>query len=330
VLVFSPITQCAKGVTVWSRKRAGVAGVGAVAGIAAAVVCLSATAAPATVVPAGSGAVAAATPAVTTVSAVAAGPVVALGDSYTAGNLLPLDLAARPLGCARSTQAYPYRVASALKATLVDAACTAAGVQAMTGAQSTYLGTNPPQLNVLAPDDALVMLTLGGDDMGFWSTLDTCMKLSVTDLFGSPCERHFTAGGTDQLAARVTAEASQVSTILADIRARAPLARIVVVGYPDLFPQHGGCWPAVPITSGDIAYLRSIEVQLNAMLAADAAAAGDTFVDTYTPTIGHDFCQSAQVKDVEGLIPTSLAYPFHPNTRGQAAMAAAVLAAIGA
>jgi lysophospholipase L1-like esterase len=315
---------------VWSRKRAGLAGVGAVAGIAAVVVCLSATAAPAMVVPAGSAAVAAAAPAVATVSAVAAGPVVALGDSYTAGNLLPLDLAARPLGCARSTRAYPDRVAAALKATLVDAACTAAGVQAMTGAESTYLGTNPPQLNALAPGDALVMLTLGGDDMGFWSTLDTCMELSVTDLFGSPCERHFTVGGTDQLAARVRAEAPQVSTVLAEIRARAPLARIVVVGYPDLFPQHGGCWPTVPITSGDIAYLRSIEVQLNAMLAADAAAAGDTFVDTYTPTIGHDFCQSAQVKDVEGLIPTSLAYPFHPNTRGQAAMAAAVLAAIGA
>jgi hypothetical protein len=31
---------------------------------------------------------------------------------------------------------------------------------------------------------------------------------------------------------------------------------------------------------------------------------------------------------VEGLVPTSLAYPFHPNARGQAVMAAAVLAAI--
>jgi lysophospholipase L1-like esterase len=333
VLVFSAVTLCVKGVTVWSRKRVGLAGAGAVAGIAA-VVCLSVTPALAMPVPAGSGAVTAGAAVVTADSvaapAVAAGPIVALGDSYTAGNLLPLDLSARPLGCARSTQAYPARVASALKATLVDAACTGAGVQAMTGAESTYLGTNPPQLNALAPDDALVMLTLGGDDMGFSSTLDTCMTLSVTDLFGSPCERHFASGGTDQLAARVTAEAARVSAVLADIRARAPRARIVVVGYPDLFPQHGGCWPTVPITSGDIAYLRSIELQLNAMLAADAAAAGDTFADTYTPTIGHDFCQSAQVKDVEGLVPTSLAYPFHPNARGQAAMAAAVLAAIRA
>jgi lysophospholipase L1-like esterase len=350
----SGVTLCMKGVTVWSRKRVGLAaaGAGAVAAIATAVVCLTATAAPAALVtpvarvaqaaaPANPASAAlpgvAAAPGVPAAPGVAAavasgpvvaGPVVALGDSYTAGDLLPLNLKATPLGCARSAQAYPTLVANALKAILVDAACTGAGVQDMASAQQTYLGTNSPQLNVLAPDDAVVMLTLGGDDMGFWSTLDTCMELSVTDLFGSPCERHFTSGGTDQLTARIAAEAAKITTVLADIRARAPRARIVVVGYPDLFPQRGGCWPAVPITSGDIAYLRSLEIQLNAMLAADAAAEGDTFADTYTPTIGHDFCQSAKVKDVEGLIPTSLAYPFHPNARGQAAMAAAVLAAL--
>jgi lysophospholipase L1-like esterase len=318
---------------VWSRKRLGLTGAGTVAGVAVAVICLSA-AAPANPVStarvamgihlAGSAAAAAAA----AVPAAPTGPVVALGDSYTAGDLLPLDLAATPLGCARSTRAYPVLVASALKATLVNAACTGAGVADMTGAQSTHLGTNPAQLNALAPDDALVMLTLGGDDMGFWSTLNTCMELSITGLFGSPCKDHFTSGGTDQLAARVTAQEAKMTTVLAGIRARAPQARIAVVGYPDVFPQSGGCWPAVPITSGDVAYLRSIEVQLNAMLAASATAAGATFADTYTPTIGHDVCQSARVKEVEGLVPTSLAYPFHPNASGQAAMAAAVLAAL--
>ena len=330
VLRFSLITLCEKGVTVWSRKRVGLAAAGAVAGIAAVLVGLSATAAPALPDPAArTAAVApAAADAVDAASSAVAGPVVALGDSYTGGELFPLDLTATPLGCARSAAAYPARVASALKATLVDAACQGAGVQDMTGAQQTYYGTNPPQLNALAPGDSLVMLTLGGDDLGFWSTLDTCMRLSITDLFGAPCQRRFTSGGTDQLAAKVTAETARISAVLAAIRARAPQARIVLVGYPDLFPRRGGCWPAVPITNGDIAYLRSIELQLNAMLAADARAAGDTFVDTYTPTIGHDFCQSPSVKDVEGLIPTSLAYPFHPNARGQAAMAAAVLAAL--
>ena len=335
VLRFSLLTLCLKGVTVWSRKQVASAGVGAVAVIAATLVGLWTTAAPAAPVTAARAAAktqvtlaAQDAAAVTARSAVATGPIVALGDSYTAGNLLPLDLTARPLGCTRSARAYPVLVASALKASLVDAACGGAGVQYMAGAQPTSLGTNPPQLNALAADDSVVMLTLSGDDMGFWSTLDTCMELSVTDLFGSPCERHFTSGGADQLAAKVTAETGKIAAVLAAIRARAPLARILVVGYPDLFPQQGGCWPKVPITRGDIAYLRSTELLLNAMLAGDASAAGATYVDTYTPTIGHDICQSASVKDVEGLVPTSLAYPFHPNARGQAAMAAAVLAAL--
>ncbi len=260
------------------------------------------------------------------------GPVVALGDSYTAGDLLPMSLTSRPFGCLRSSDAYPDEVAKALGAfdDFIDAACTGAGVEEMSQPQPTYLGTNPPQLSVLAPGDSVVMLTLGGDDMGFMNGLDTCMKLSVTDPFGSPCESHFTSGGTDQLAAKVAAEGPKIVTVLDEIHARAPRARILLVGYPDLFPQQGGCWPLVPITDSDISYLRGIETQLNAMLAGAARAAGATFVNTYTPTIGRDFCQSSSVKDVEGLVPTSLAAPFHPNARGQAIIAGLVLATLRA
>jgi lysophospholipase L1-like esterase len=253
---------------------------------------------------------------------------VALGDSYTAGALLPSDLAARPLGCLRSAKAYPVLVAAALGASLTDAACSSAGIADMTAAQRTDLGTNRPQLDALARDDSVVLLTLGGDDLGFENVLDECMELSFTDPWGSPCQAHYTSGGTDQLAALVKAEAPRMTAVLSDIAARAPQARIVVVGYPDMFPLGGGCWPAVPITDGDIGYLRGIELQLNAMLAADARAAGATFVNTYTPTIGHDFCQPETNRDVEGVLPGSLSLPFHPNARGQAAIGGAVLAAL--
>jgi len=260
------------------------------------------------------------------------GPVVALGDSYTAGALVPLDSRAKPPGCLRSTKAYPALVAHALRVPLREAACASAGIKEMTGAQrtylGTYLGTNPAQLTALAPDDRLVLLTLGGDDMGFLNVLKECVKLSFTRPWGSPCEAHYAPGGHDQLAAGVTAEAPKMARILAAIEARAPRARIVVVGYPAMFPQSGGCWPAVPITHGDVAYLRGIEVKVNAMLAAAAKAAGATFVNTYAPTTGHDFCTPESVRDVEGLVPGSLALPFHPNARGQQAMANAVLAAI--
>jgi lysophospholipase L1-like esterase len=349
------VTLCAKGATVRISRRVWLTGTGALAASMIAAACLAAPAvggiqpppgtsiAARAVAPATSSAgVLAGTAHTTTAGALAAapatasgavppassGPMVALGDSYTAGALLPTDLRARPLGCLRSTKGYPELVAAALGASLTDVACESAGVRDMTAAQRTSIGTNPPQLNALAPDDSLVVLTLTGDDIGFMNVLDECMELSFTDPWGSPCRAHYTGGGTDQLAALVRAEGPRMAAVLADIAARAPQARIVVVGYPDMFPLSGGCWPAVPITDGDVAYLRGIELQLNAMLAADARAADVTFVNTYTPTIGHDFCQPERIRDVEGLLPGSLALPFHPNARGQAAIAAAVLAAV--
>ena len=67
----------------------------------------------------------------------------------------------------------------------------------MTAAQKTDIGTNQAQLNALAPDDSLVVLTLGGDDLGFMNVLDECMELSFTDPWGSPCRAHYAGGGTD-------------------------------------------------------------------------------------------------------------------------------------
>jgi lysophospholipase L1-like esterase len=259
------------------------------------------------------------------------GPIVALGDSYTSGDLLPLSLSTPP-GCLRSSVDYARLVAKALSDSsgLVNASCSSAGVADMTSAEHTSAGQNPPQVNSLSANDALVMLTLGGDDLGFLNVLDKCMALSWRNLFGSPCRSYYDSGGTDKLAALVAAEAPRIAAVLTEIHAKAPGARVVLVGYPDLFPQQGGCWPVVPITNGDIGYLRGIEVKLNAMLAAEAKATGTTFVDTYDPTIGHDFCASANVRDVEGLIPATLTAPFHPNARGQAAMATQVLKVLAA
>ena len=310
------VTLCMKGATVRIPGRVWLTGVGALAATMIAAACLAGPAVGGVQPPPGAP------------IAALSGPMVALGDSYTAGALLPTDVRARPLGCLRSTGAYPVLVAAALGASLTDVACASAGVGNMTAAQRTGIGTNAPQLNALASDDSLVVLTIGGDDIGFMNVLDECMELSFTDPWGSPCQAHYTSGGTDQLAALVKAEAPRMTAVLSDVATRAPLARIVVVGYPDIFPLSGGCWPAVPITDGDIGYLRGIELQLNSMLAADARAAGATFVNTYTPTIGHDFCQPEAIRDVEGLLPGSWALPFHPNARGQAAIAAAVLAAL--
>jgi lysophospholipase L1-like esterase len=255
---------------------------------------------------------------------------VSLGDSYTAGPLIP-DLTGSPAGCARSTHSYPFLVAAAdSAASFTDVSCQGADTSNMTHSESVPLGSNPPQDNALSSSTTLVTLQIGGNDINFSNIIINCTTLSITDPFGAPCKKHYTSGGKDRLKEAIEATAPKVAADLRGIHADAPNARVLLVGYPVILPNSGdGCWPVVPIAFGDVPYLRGVEQELNAMLATEAAANNATFVDTYTASIGHDVCQAPGVKWVEGLIPTSPAAPFHPNALGEKSMAKQVLAALG-
>lgn len=248
---------------------------------------------------------------------------VALGDSYTSGPLIPDQVDA---ACGRSNRNYPSLVAQRLRGTeLTDVSCGGATTAEMWKAQ----GGNPPQLDALSRRTSLVTVQIGGNDIGFGSIISTCAGAAVSDPTGSPCEEHYSAGGTDRLRAAVEAAAPKVDAVLDAIRHRAPRARVVVVGYPALLPDSGaGCRPAVPFADGDFAYLRDTGKRLNAMLARRAKAAHATYVDTYTPTVGHDMCAAPGVRWIEPLTPAAQAAPAHPNALGEQAMAAAVLKAL--
>ena len=86
--------------------------------------------------------------------------------------------------------------------------------------------------------------------------------------------------------------------------------------------------PWLPITPDDVPYLRDKEKELNGVLAADAAAAGATYVDVYGPSLGHDACQLPGVRWVEPLIPLAPAAPVHPNALGMQGMAGVLVAAM--
>ena len=255
---------------------------------------------------------------------------VALGDSYTAGPFIP-DQTGSPLGCLRSTSDYPADVATTIGASsFANVSCSGATTADMTQPQSVTLGTNPPQFGALSSSTTLVTLGIGGNDIGFYGIVKTCAEESLTNPFGSPCKNHYTAGGTDQLAQAIQNLAPKIGSMLQEIHALAPSARVFLVGYPVIVPNSGnGCWPLVPISFGDVPYLRGVELQLNAMLASEAAANGAGFVNTYADSIGHDACQAPGTKWMEGLIPTSPAAPFHPNQLGEEHMADQVIAAVG-
>ena len=253
---------------------------------------------------------------------------VSLGDSYVAGPLIPVQSGGL---CLRSSQNYPSLTAAALGLSLADVSCSGATTAEMTAAQTDDgLTVNAPQLAAVTSSTAVVTLGIGGNDIGFTGIIETCAEDSLTNPFGSPCTGHYTSGGTDQLAADITATGPKVAAVLTEIHRLAPNAEVYLVGYPDILPEHdNGCWPIVPIAYGDVSYLRQTEKELNAMLAAEAAANGAVYVDTYTPTVGHDVCQAVGTKWIEGLVPTSSAAPFHPNALGEAAMARALESALG-
>ncbi|MGW5668567.1 SGNH/GDSL hydrolase family protein [Micromonospora sp. NPDC003776] len=259
-------------------------------------------------------------------AAVPTGRYVALGDSYTAGPLIPTQV---DLNCLRSNRNYPSLVAaSAGSAALADVSCSGATTNDILNSGSGELGISvPPQLSAVTSSTALVTVEIGGNDIGFSGIINDCAQASLNSPLGSPCKNKYTAGGVDQLQARINATAPKVASVLQAVRAAAPGARVLVIGYPAILPDSGyGCWPVVPIAYQDVPYLRSVEKSLNSMLASTAATNNATYADVYTPSIGHDACKSSSTRWVEGLVPENSAAPFHPNARGEQGMATAVLA----
>lgn len=259
-------------------------------------------------------------------AAVPAGRYVALGDSYAAGPLIPTQV---DLNCLRSNRNYPSLVATAASSSsFADVSCSGATTEDILSGGSGALGIAlPPQLNAVTSNTALVTVQIGGNDIGFSGIITDCAEASLSSPLGSPCKNRFTAGGVDQLQARIVAATPKVTAVLQAVRRAAPGARVVVLGYPAILPDSGyGCWPVVPIAYQDVPYLRGVEKSLNAMLASAAGANGATYADVYTPSIGRDTCKSSGTRWVEGLVPQNAAAPFHPNARGEQGMATAVLA----
>lgn len=249
---------------------------------------------------------------------------VALGDSAVAGpSIAPSDPLA-PANCGRSLANYPHLAADELGLTLVDRSCTAAKVSNMTSAQ---FADQPPQFDGLTSETAVVTLTIGGNDNDTYlkavllcGAIDSLVVLDV----GAPCKAIFGSSFSESIAA----DAVNVAGALQEIHRRSPQAKVFVVGYPAFLPESGACRPQVPLTTKDVAYVSGIMRELNAMLAASAATNGATFVDTYTPSIGHDMCQDAATRWVEPYVVPQGVQSAHPNAAGHQATAAVVAAAM--
>jgi lysophospholipase L1-like esterase len=249
---------------------------------------------------------------------------VALGDSYSAASgVLPVDLSS-PL-CLRSTRNYPHVLAARTGARLTDVTCGAAETRHFATAQ--YPGV-APQLEALHADTDLVTMTIGGNDSGvFIGAILACGSAGIVTLgHGSPCKNIYGSRFEDTI--RTTTYPSLVSALQA-VRAKAPQARVAILGYPMIMPATGGCFTRMPIATGDVPYVRSLQTTLNDAIRRAAEATGATYVDMNAVSEGHDACQPLGVRWIEPVLQTTNPVVVHPNALGEANMAAQTQRVLG-
>jgi lysophospholipase L1-like esterase len=291
---------------------------------------------------------------------------VALGDSYAAGFGLTPPTGAPVPGCAQAASDYPHQVAAALGLNLTDASCTGARTIDIMTPQVTPAGTAPAQIDAVTSSTDVVTVTIGGNDLGFSSIIGACAAASpVGPLLSNPlnlnppptsCAAQFQQGGVDQLAVLLQSVVKPaLASTFAAIRAKAPHATIIVVGYPALFPDAAntptqGCFTplvdfttspptllgdAYPFANADVPYLYGTEMALNDVIQSQAGAIDATFLPLMSQTVANTPCAHNPKEQINGLAITSLTPPLqlafgamHPNTAGATTLTSAVSAAI--
>jgi lysophospholipase L1-like esterase len=250
---------------------------------------------------------------------------VALGDSYSAASgVLPPDPTA-PVDCVRSSRNYPHVIAARTGASLVDVTCGAAETKDYFTAQYQNV---PRQLNAVRGNTQLVTMTIGGNDSGVF--IDTILRCGSAGLStagqGSPCKDRY--GSSFQNTIRTTTYPALVRALKA-VRAKAPAARVAILGYPWIMPATVGCFGKMPIATGDVPYVHGIQATLNDAVRRAAAATGATYVNLNRVSTGHDACKPIGVRWVEPVLQGTNPVIVHPNALGESRMAVRTMRVLG-
>jgi lysophospholipase L1-like esterase len=220
---------------------------------------------------------------------------VALGDSYSAG-VGAGSYTGSSGSCDRSTNAYSQLWANANDpASYVSVACSGATT-------ATVISS---QLSALSSSTTLVSITVGGNDIGFASVLETCVL-----------------AGWDCVSAVHNAESKaenqlpgELNSVLADIKADAPNARVVVLGYPGLYDlsKSASC---IGLSTSNRTALNQGAQLLDSEIQAAAGRYGDVFAGVQNQFAGHEICESPSWLHAVNVLDISESY--HPTAAGQA------------
>ncbi|HMM96490.1 SGNH/GDSL hydrolase family protein [Phycicoccus sp.] len=234
--------------------------------------------------------------ALTALPAQAAAPsYVALGDSYSSGTGTR-DYIADGTSCLRSVYAYPSLIASAKGYALTFRACSGATVADVTRTQ----------LSALSASTSYVSISIGGNDAGFADVLTECAQPGwMSDCNGAVDDAQAFISGTLK---------TRLSTLYSSIRARAPKARVTVVGYPRIFNGED-CNALTWFSPAEEKRLNATADLINSVTAQRAAAAGFSFANPTSRFVGHAVCDSPEwINGLSNPIENS----YHPKKEGHA------------
>jgi lysophospholipase L1-like esterase len=176
-------------------------------------------------------------------------------------------------------------------------------------------GNSAAMLNLNYPDAAtsqnsLLLSTLAAQKAAGNTISTVSVQLGANDLFAVANSPGFFSKPADQQLALIQQAlgtvATNVGTVLGELRSQLPHADLIVMGYYNPYP-------AVP--SNPFAAVAGPAIQgLNSVLQADAKALGARYVDIDTPFLGHE----AQYTYIAS---SGSQYNVHPNALGYAIIA---------
>jgi hypothetical protein len=278
----------------------------------------------------------------------------ALGDSYSAGQGLPPfapDTVAT--GCDRSiSYAYPDLLFKWLRerdhqASFRFTACSGALISQILNPTDRPGGVVPPQINGrIQPSIGLVTFTIGGDNALFGNVVGTCLTSGdcLEEKFPPPGIAEQTAKPvppgvllTHWGPATIVEIGNEDAALFRTLRRDFPNARIVVLGYPYLFPSRPPPgFPFIPAMCASILNrlstyertgLRTLQDEFNDRIYEEAAISGVEFVSPMAIWDGHEPCGTSG--QYTNTVKPYLNFPnpisggsFHPNAAGQQALAA--------
>ncbi|MET8245362.1 SGNH/GDSL hydrolase family protein [Streptomyces sp. NPDC005202] len=223
----------------------------------------------------------------------ATGGYVALGDSYSSGVGAGSYISSSG-DCDRSTNAYPYLWNAAhAPSSFAFTACS--------GARTDDVLAN--QLGPLSSATALVSISIGGNDAGFSDVMTTCVLQSDSD-----CISRINT-------ARAYVDSTlpgKLDSVYSAIRAKAPSAHVVVLGYPRFYKLGTSC---VGLSEIKRSAINGAADHLDAAIAKAAANHGFTFGDVGSTFTGHEICSgSSWLHSVNWL---NIGESYHPTAAGQ-------------